>query len=278
MSTASLLTTLGVASCLLYLATAGLLGLRLRVGAGEGAPPASVLAVLVALALTLHGVLLYHGVVTEQGLDLGFFNAASLVAWVVVLVLLLTTFARPLEALGVLVLPLAAAAVAFEITAARDPTRAVRSDLGVQLHVAVSILAYSVLTIGALQALALAAQEHELKGKRPGRLLQILPPLRTQETVLFQLIAAGFFLLSLSLVSGLMFVDDMFAQHLAHKTVLSLAAWAVFAVLLWGRWRHGWRGRRAVRFCLSGFVILALAYFGSKLVLELVLGRSWVPA
>lgn len=65
----------------------------------------------------------------------------------------------------------------------------------------------------------------------------------------------------------------MFAQHLVHKTVLGIIAWLVFAVLLWGRWRFGWRGRTAIRWTLSGAVTLMLAYFGSKLVLELLLHR-----
>ena len=104
----------------------------------------------------------------------------------------------------------------------------------------------------------------------------MLPPLQVQESLLFQLIGIGFFMLSLSLVSGVIFIDDIFAQHLVHKTALSLVAWVVFGVLLWGRWRHGWRGRTAIRWSLAGAVVLALAYFGSKLVLELVLGRSWL--
>jgi ABC-type uncharacterized transport system permease subunit len=93
------------------------------------------------------------------------------------------------------------------------------------------------------------------------------------ESLLFQMIGAGFVLLSLTLVSGLMFVEDIFAQSLVHKTVLSLLAWGVFGILLWGRWRFGWRGRTAIRWTLSGFAALALAYFGTKLVLELVLKR-----
>ena len=59
------------------------------------------------------------------------------------------------------------------------------------------------------------------------------------------------------------------------KTVLSLVAWAFFAVLLYGRWRYGWRGRLAVRGALAGYALLVLAYFGSKLVLELILGQHW---
>jgi ABC-type uncharacterized transport system permease subunit len=91
--------------------------------------------------------------------------------------------------------------------------------------------------------------------------------------LLFQMIAIGFVLLSLALLSGLLFLEDIFTQHLVHKTVLSSIAWAVFGILLWGRWRFGWRGRTAIRWTLSGFATLALAYFGSKLVLELLLKR-----
>ena len=102
-----------------------------------------------------------------------------------------------------------------------------------------------------------------------------LPPLQTMERLLFQLIFFGFFLLSLTLVSGLLFVDNLFAQHLVHKTVLSFCAWLTFGLLLYGRLRHGWRGRTAVRWALSGYTVLVLAYFGSKLILEQVLGRNW---
>ena len=93
------------------------------------------------------------------------------------------------------------------------------------------------------------------------------------ERLLFRMIAVGFVLLSVSLLSGLFFLEDLFAQHLIHKTVLSIAAWGVFGVLLWGRWKLGWRGRLAIRWTLAGFATLMLAYFGSKFVLELVLQR-----
>jgi ABC-type uncharacterized transport system permease subunit len=91
--------------------------------------------------------------------------------------------------------------------------------------------------------------------------------------LLFQLIGAGFVLLSLTLLTGALFVEDLFGQHLVHKTVLSFAAWVVFGALLFGRWRYGWRGRRAVRLTLIGMLVLLLAFFGSKFVLEIVLKR-----
>ena len=67
--------------------------------------------------------------------------------------------------------------------------------------------------------------------------------------------------------------DNLFAQHLVHKTVLSIVAWVVFGILLFGRWRWGWRGSRAVQLALAGMVILVLAFFGSKFVLEVILKR-----
>ena len=87
--------------------------------------------------------------------------------------------------------------------------------------------------------------------------------------------AIGFAFLTLSLVSGVMFVDNLMQQHLLHKTVFSALAWCVFAALLSGRWRYGWRGATVIRWTLVGFIALVLAYFGSKLVLELLLDRRW---
>lgn len=105
--------------------------------------------------------------------------------------------------------------------------------------------------------------------------MQTLPALDTLEALLFYLIKIGLAVLTVSLVTGLVYVDDLFGQHLAHKTILSIFAWLVFALLLWGRWKRGWRGRVAVRMTLAGIALLLLSYFGSKLVLEIILDRSW---
>ena len=141
------------------------------------------------------------------------------------------------------------------------------ASLALQLHVVLSVLGAALLTLAAVQAVTLALQDALLHGKSANRLVQALPPLQTMERALFVLIALGFFLLSLSLLSGLLFVDDMMAQHLAEKTVLSVVAWTLFGGLLWGRWRRGWRGRTAVRWTLAGYGVLILAYFGTKFVL-----------
>lgn len=101
--------------------------------------------------------------------------------------------------------------------------------------------------------------------------MRILPPLQTMESLLFGLIITGFTLLTLALVSGLLFVDNFFAQHLVHKTVFSIVAWLVYGILLWGHFRWGWRGKTATLWTLGGFTLLMLAFWGTKFVLEVIL-------
>ena len=142
------------------------------------------------------------------------------------------------------------------------------------MHILIAILAYSLLALAAVQAVLLAIQDYRLRHRQPGGFLRGIPPVTAMETLLFQMIGAGFILLSITLISGFFFLEDLFAQHVAHKVVLSFIAWCVFGTLLWGHWRFGWRGRTAIRWTLSGFAFLMLAYFGSKMVLELILGRT----
>jgi ABC-type uncharacterized transport system permease subunit len=141
------------------------------------------------------------------------------------------------------------------------------------VHVFSSIIAFSLLNIAALQAILLAIHDQQLRRHHPRRLMLVLPPLQAMEVLLFQIIAAGVFFLTLSLLSGFIFVEDLFAQHLVHKTVLSIFAWIIFSALLVGRLRYGWRGSVAIHWTLAGFVLLLMAYFGSKMVMELILNR-----
>jgi ABC-type uncharacterized transport system permease subunit len=156
---------------------------------------------------------------------------------------------------------------------AAPPTMPLPIEWQIKLHVVFALLGYSVLSVAALLAILLAVQEHALRQRQIGGFAAALPPLTLTESLMFQLIGAGFVLLTLTLLSGVLFVENLFEQHLIHKTVLSFAAWIIFGTLLFGRWRYGWRGRRAVRLTLSGMALLLLAYFGTRFVLELVLRR-----
>jgi ABC-type uncharacterized transport system permease subunit len=225
------------------------------------------------IAVLLHASVLTHNLFTPAGLNLGFFNAISLTAWVIVSMILFAIFSKPIENLALVLLPVAALSMALAELLPSAMPLSKNKPMGFQLHLVSSILAYSLLSLAALQALFLWLQDYHLRHKHPGKVMQFLPPLQVMEDLLLQSLVVGFALLSLSLLSGILFLENMFKQHVVHHTVLAIAAWLVFALLLWGRWRYGWRGRTVIRRTLLGFFILMLAWFGSKFVLEWILGR-----
>lgn len=229
--------------------------------------------VLGALAILFHAMTLVQSVFTSSGLALGFYNALSLISWAVALLVLLVGTVKPAENLALIFLPAAAIALLLDLVMPGAYVLPENLSVGLRLHILLSISAYSLLSIAAVQSLILAFQERQLHNKHPLKSLRLFPPMQSMEELLVQLLALGFFLLSLSVSSGLMFVQDIMDQHLAHKVVFSILAWLIFALVLWGRWARGWRGRTLISWTLGGFTLLILAYFGSKFVLELVLQR-----
>lgn len=231
--------------------------------------------VLAGLALIGHAIVLWLSIRVSAGWDLNFINTLSFSTWIVALVLLLTGLNRGLLEAGILVFPGAAIGVAL---ARMLPVQAlILNDPSVELelHVFSSLLAYCLLSLAALNAVVLAVQDILLRHPSSIRQLEMLPPLNVLEKLMFRLVAAGLLVLTISLITGFLFVDDLLAQHLAHKTVLSMISWVLFALLLLGRWRYGLRGRQAVFFTLTAMFVLVLGYFGSKLVLEILLDRTW---
>ena len=262
---------IGTLAIFLYLIAAVLLGARLRNQITSISSKWKSLSPAI-LAIFLHLWLLINHTFTVEGINLGVFNAISLVTWFISVILIITAIKRPIENLGIIVFPGTGLAVATASTfSVNHFTETLNTTI--EIHIFISIAAYSVLSIAAVQAVLLTIQDYHLRNKHPGGFVRALPPLQTMERLLFQMIGIGFVLQSLSLLSGFIFLEDMFAQHLVHKTVLSIIAWGVFATLLWGRWKFGWRGKTAIRWTLSGFVFLALAYFGSKTVLEVILHK-----
>lgn len=267
-------TLITLISVLLYTSSAALLVWRLVGGDSvAGSLPRKLPLALGLVALLLHLLALFGTINTPPGLNLGFFNMLSLTTWLIALVVILSAFGRPLENLGIAVLPLAAIGLILQWLFPSPQSHITHTSFGLDIHILLSISSYSLLAVAAVQAVLLAVQDYHLRNRKPGGFIRALPPLETMENLLFSIIAIGYVLLSLSLVSGVHFFENIFAHDKIHKTVLSIAAWIVFAVLLWGRWRSGWRGRVAIRWTLTGFAILMLAYFGSKLVQELILHR-----
>ncbi|BAW80199.1 cytochrome C assembly protein [Candidatus Nitrosoglobus terrae] len=229
--------------------------------------------------VAFHAFVLASRLFTALGINLSFTDALSTAAWLMALLLLITSLKNPVENMGIGVYPFAAITLELQylfpsqhIIIAFSAESSLASK-PLEIHILISFIAYSLCALAAMHAILLAIQDRYIRNKRPGGFIRTLPPLQTMETLLFRILIAGFVLLSFSLLSGIIFLEDIFAQHLAHKTVFSIVAWLVFGILLWGRWRFGWRGQTAIYWTLSGFFFLMLAYFGSKLVLEIILHR-----
>lgn len=228
------------------------------------------------IGTVLHAVTLGLTIIRPGGLDLGLINVISVTGWMVTTVILIAALRQRVLNLAIPLLLIGAicSLILLIPSANMAPIVEAPSPMLV-IHVLLSVGGYGLLSIAAVLALTLSFQESRLRGRHPGGLLRILPPLEITERLLFQIIGLGFIGLTLALFSGLVFVENLFAQHLVHKTVLSLTAWVLFGILLWGRMQFGWRGRTAIRWTLSAFIVLALAYFGSRIVLELILGQHW---
>jgi ABC-type uncharacterized transport system permease subunit len=236
----------------------------------------TALARAAPIAVGLHLIVLAMSLIHHGSLRIGVIEAASLFSWQAALLLFLFSLREPISVNGAALYPLAGLFLIWSVLRPSPVSNIALSDWRVSVHILLSLLSAGLLTLAAAQAMALATQERVLHHHRVAPAASRMPPLQTMERILFQLVAVGFALLSLTLLSGLWFIHDWLAQHLAHKTVLSITAWLIFGVLLWGRWHYGWRGRTATRWALAGYATLIAAYFGSKVILELLLGKHWV--
>lgn len=230
------------------------------------------IAILWIAALVLHGIALYTNIDTPNGLSLGITHALSLVGWVVALMVLIALHSRPVEGLGLILLPFAALTLIVELVFPGERILPQSSGNVLAIHVFISLLASSLFVIAALQAGLLWYQDRRLRTHRPGGWLRALPPLQHTESLLFQTIALGFALLTAALVTGLVFINQFFNMAAPQRTLLFISSWVVFGTLLVGRWRFGWRGRIAIRWTLTGFAILLVAYLSAQLFAMLAAG------
>lgn len=227
-----------------------------------------------ALAVVVHLYLLWHALAGSSGLALSLGNTASFVGLQLALIAAIGAIDASLRGLAGGLMLLAGVGAVF--TGAGGVTPAMQ-NMGwqIQAHVLISLFAYGLLSVGAIVAIYALVQDQRLRSARLSPVNQLFAPLETTEKLLFGVTSTGFLILLLAIFSGLAFVDNLFAQHLVHKTVLSLVALFLFGTLLAGRRFAGWRGKRAIYLYLGGFLALGLAYFGSRYILESVLGRTW---
>lgn len=237
----------------------------------------------IALGWLLHGGALWADVIAPGSLRLGFAVMLSAALWISVGAYWIENRNFSLDSLRVLVMPSAAIAV---ILPALFPGSVVALEGKSPLftwHIAIAMLAYSALTIAAFHAVLMAVQESRLH-MRPGAsqsgwfaaAIDRLPALLTMEKLLFRLISIGFVFLTLTVLSGVVFSEQLFGKAFPwdHKTVFAMMSWVLFGALLAGRKWRGWRGKIALRFTLTGFATLLLAYVGSRFVLEVLLHRG----
>ncbi|APV49534.1 hypothetical protein BWI17_07485 [Betaproteobacteria bacterium GR16-43] len=271
---------------LLYLSTAGLwlalAGLAWRaarpaVAAGPAhGPDVRIENLLVPVALVLHAMLLYRGIVVSEGLNLGVANAVSLLVWLTALIYWLAGLAyRSLSPMQGLMAPIALVAVVLQGVVPSRHVVTYTAEPLFTMHFAIAMLAYALVIVATLHALVMLAEEKWLhRGVLPP-FLKALPPLMEMEALLFRILLAAFILLTLTVVTGVFFSELLFGKPFAfsHKNVFAMLSWLIFGGLLAGHHLRGWRGKTAVRWTLAGFFMLLLAYVGSKFVLEIILKR-----
>lgn len=257
----------GIAAILLYLAGFTYLAATIT----RAAPKRWVVLGLGLAAFALHAITSAQQTFVSGGFDFSLMRVSSIVFLTINLIVLLSSIQRPVFSLLLPLQPLAALVVGVSLVldSSMEPWSTLPPAMG--FHVIVSILAYSLLTLSVFQALLVGFQNLQLHHRHPGGLVRILPPLQTMEALLFEILWAGFLLLTISLLSGFLYHEDFLGRNVLHKAVFSMIGWVVYAILLWGHHTRGWRGMIAIRWTVGGFTALALAYWGTKLVIEYIL-------
>jgi len=239
---------------------------------GRGGRIAAAAIAATGVAAHLVALVQEHRSDPQGALSLG--DVLALVALVIAVTAIVMALRPRLRGMAAVLLGIAAILEAAFAEGAREFSIG-RPGWELAFHVAMATTAFAFLTIGAVLAIAQVAVARRLRSRQPLGWLKILTPVESVESGCFHSIQAGFAVLTLALVTGAFFIENLFAQHLVHKVVLAIVAWIVFGILLLGRWRMGWRGRKAMHWTLAGYGLLGLSYFGSKIVLENVLGRHW---
>lgn len=241
----------------------------------DTALPFQLHSAMIALGIILHGWLLYRDVFAIGGLNLGVYYALSAILWLTVLIYWIADLKHALHSLQAFVLPPAALCVLMPAFAVEDYYVETSGFNLFSLHILIAMVAYSLFTFAALHACLMRMAERALHQKNSWLALPGFPPLMVLDALLFKVLRVGFVLLTITLLSGMLFSEEIFGKPLQfnHKTVFSIASWFIYAWLLFGRFKYGWRGKTATRWTLVGFVLLLLAYVGSRFVLQVILNR-----
>lgn len=260
---------------LLYLLAAGAFtASRLPRFSTRSRPLFVIAAIAAATGIVVHGEALFPLIFLGDGFHLTIGNVISMIGFELAIISLIAALEPTLRGISG-GLALLASLTVLPMGPSADALTGIGLAWQVRGHILIAMLSYGLLTVGTIVAVYALVQERRLRAAKLSAVNQLFAPLETTEKLLFGVAAAGFVGLTLAIVSGLSFVNDLFEQHLAHKFGLSLLAWTIFGILLAGRHFRGWRGKRAVRLYLGGFGVLCLAYFGSRLILEQIFNSGW---
>ena len=227
------------------------------------------------LAWLLHAVLLTWNLLSSPP-RFGFAPALSITVWLVLTVYAVETRLYPRLPARWALAGFGTAAIVLALLFPGAPLPATSSPL-LPLHWALGIAAYGLMAAAVAHGWLMSRAEGQMR--HAAQAVDNGVPLLTLERLMFRFVGAGFVLLTLTMLAGMFFGEQLYGQaHLGwrwdHKRVFTLLSWLTFAGLLVGRWLLGWRGRRAVRVVYIGAALLLLGYAGSRFVLEVLLGRA----
>jgi len=228
---------------------------------------------LVAVGLISHALLIYNHIF-NQGVDLSFANSTLLLSWIIVLIYLLLNRKSKYQGLEIFTLIPALVIVLVFPLIQPDHQSIQYYSLSASIHIVIAMLGYGLLAFGSIFSLFLLLFEKSLHAEtKNSSIISSSEPLLNVERKLFQIYWVGFIFLTFTLFSSLFFSNYIFGQSLDwnHKTIFTILAWLSYALVLFGRFQFGWRGKKSIMISLLAFAFLILAYLGTKFVVEIVL-------
>lgn len=231
------------------------------------------------IGLLIHLNSLIQNITQQNGLSLSLINIISLIGFQLALIAVIAAFNKSLRGFAggiIFIASLSAVVSIWSLNYWGNSDIEVKAlSWQIKTHALSSLFAYGLLCAGAIISLFALIQNNRLRARKISSFNALFAPLETTENLLFNIASTGFVILFLAIFSGLIFIEDIFSQHLAHKTILSITALIMFGVLIYGRKFYGWRGRSAIYLYLVAFFTLAISYFGTRFILENILGKSW---
>ena len=220
-------------------------------------------------AWLLHAIVNYYSLINDTGWNLNIINSILLVSWLSVLVVIVFKINSQWVKIPLVVFVLMSF-ILLDNAHSFNKANLKEFSWQLDLHISLSMLAYALLSVASLYALSLWVHIKRIKNsdfQSGGGLISLIE----EEKKLVQLISLGWLILSTSLISGVIFVENFVQQHLGHKVVFSLLAWFIYGLLILGRISKGWRGEKLISLTIMGMALLAMGYLGSKIVLLWIL-------